>query len=70
MKNIQNFISVNDYCYVQDILLKTLNLYKTLMLYIKLCPNDVVKSHLVALKNNSLEQFNQIISVLQVQDEN
>lgn len=70
MNKIKGIISISDYKYTKKILEQSLVLYKKLNLYIKLCPNQMIRSNIIALKNSIMEQFSQLIVILEVQDEN
>ena len=68
MNNLKNQVSVTDFKYAKEILELTLLFYKKIQLYQSQVQEEVIRSKLEELSKNCLEQFEQLISILEVQD--
>ncbi len=68
MKKNKNEITVNDFMCAKSILNMTLILYKKAKLYESLAKNISIKTKIKELSYNFLEQFEQMMNVLEVQD--
>lgn len=70
MDKLKSIVSISDYKYCKIILEQSLLLYKKINLYVRLWNNEMIRSNLLTLKNAIMEQFSQLIVILEVQDEN
>ena len=68
MNNLKNQVSVTDFKYAKEILELTLLFYKKIRLYQSQVQEEVIRAKLEELSKNCLEQFEQLISILEVQD--
>ena len=68
MNNLKNQVSVTDFKYAKEILELTLLFYKKIQLYHSQVQEEVIRAKLEELSKNCLEQFEQLISILEVQD--
>lgn len=68
MKNQKDNVSITDYHYAKEILSLTLIFFKKIECYKKNSSDEVVLSLLEELSTNLLEQFSQLITILEVQD--
>ena len=68
MNNLKNQVSVTDFKYAKEILELTLLFYKKIQLYQSQFQEEVIRAKLEELSKNCLEQFEQLISILEVQD--
>ena len=68
MNNSKNQVSVTDFKYAKEILELTLLFYKKIQLYKNQAHEEVISSKLEELSKNCLEQFEQLLSILEVQD--
>ncbi|CCZ85300.1 unknown [Firmicutes bacterium CAG:631] len=68
MNNLKNQVSVTDFKYAKEILELTLLFYKKIQLYQSQVQEEVIRAKLEELSKNCLEQFEQLISILEVQD--
>ena len=68
MNNLKNQVSVTDFKYAKEILELTLLFYKKIQLYQRQVQEEVIRAKLEELSKNCLEQFEQLISILEVQD--
>lgn len=68
MNNSKNQVSVTDFKYAKEILELTLLFYKKIQLYQSQVQEEVIRAKLEELSKNCLEQFEQLISILEVQD--
>lgn len=68
MNNLKNQVSVTDFKYDKEILELTLLFYKKIQLYQSQVQEEVIRAKLEELSKNCLEQFEQLISILEVQD--
>lgn len=68
MNNLKNQVSVTDFKYGKEILELTLLFYKKIQLYQSQVQEEVIRAKLEELSKNCLEQFEQLISILEVQD--
>ena len=70
MDKLQGFVSINDYRYAKIILEKSLLIYKKLSLFEIRCANKISRENIYNFKKSIMEQFSQLIVILEVQDEN
>ena len=68
MNNEKDKVSMTDFNYAKEILSLTLLFYKKLQIYQKIAKEEVIISKIEELSRNCLEQFEQLISILEVQD--
>lgn len=68
MNNQKDKVSMTDFNYAKEILSLTLLFYKKLQIYQKMAKEEVIISKIEELSQNCLEQFEQLISILEVQD--
>ena len=68
MNNLKNQVSVTDFKYAKEILELTLLFYKKIQLYQSQVQEEVIRAKLEELSKNCLEQFEQLIAILDVQD--
>ena len=68
MNNLKNQVSVTDFKYAKEILELTLLFYKKIQLYQSQVQEEVIRAKLEEFSKNCLEQFEQLISILEVQD--
>lgn len=68
MNNLKNQVSVTDFKYAKEILELTLLFYKKIQLYQSQVQEEVIRAKLEELSKNCLEQFEQLISILEVHD--
>ncbi len=68
MNNEKDKVSMTDFNYAKEILSLTLLFYKKLQVYQKIAKEEVIISKIEELSRNCFEQFEQLISILEVQD--
>ena len=70
VNNEKNNVSVTDFKYAKEILSLTLLFYKKLQFYQNQAKEEAIRFKIEELSKNCLEQFEQLISILEVQDNN
>lgn len=65
---MENKVYLVDYYYEKEILLFTLSFFKKLEYYKKVVLKEEILSYLEKLSKNLLEQFSQLLPIIEVQD--